>query len=517
MGTSTVTLEEGDSDGYFLDWTAPCDGLLTVGVDGENGWQYQLDDMAGSDPGQRFTSSQEPAEASRTLEVKAGTKLRLTLWTLAAEAEDILPAGTLTVTADFFDPLLGTEAKPIRLDTGVENTVTVPDGETRYYSAAAEGMILHFGGENVTLIHNGEEHPAEKGSLELVCHGADSLFVITNTSGKEQVCKLRFAYPEGHPENPVSLVMGENRALLLDGSIGGYAFVWTAEGTGLLTVTMTGENGWQYIVRNETAGVSGIVHTSEDQPSVESETLEVTKGDRIYVTVNTFDQTHPLDAPAGEVVFTAEFVDPTLGLEENPVWLNLEDTVTIPAGKTMYCAAKADGMVLVLTGANVTVSHNGLEYSAQKNTVTVPCVGTGTFGHPVFAITNTGAEDAVYAVSFAYPEGHFMNPATLKLGDHSVIPGKCGQYFLWEAEADGLFTFTVNSEDGWRYMISNVTQSQTGEQHSAQEKEPVVSETVTVKCGDQLRIMVNTEGGSGSAVSFTVGFEQDISDAMSEE
>lgn len=506
LGETKVTLEENDEDGYLLDWTASCDGQLTIAVEGKTGWQYQLDDLTAGISGQRFTSDQEPAAASQTIEVKAGTKIRLTLWTQAAE-EQPLPSGTLKVTASFYDPLLGTEAKPISLNIGEDtvNTVTIPAGETLYYVANAEGMLLHFTGRDVKLTHNGTEYVPENGMLELLCHGSESVFAITANAETEQACALRFTYPVGHRENPADLVLGENTAQLEDGSLCGYTFAWTAESNGILTVTMA-EGSWQYLISNETTGMTGVIHTSEDQPLPASENVEVSKGDRLLVTVNTFDLEHPLNAPAGSVVFTAEFVDPTLGMEENPVWLNLEDTLVIPAGKTMYCAAKADGMILALKGINVTVTHNGTDYSAQQGTVTVQCAGTETFGHPVFAVTNTGAYEGTYTVSFAYPEGHFMNPEALKLEEMKVVPGKNGCHFLWTAESDGLFTFTMNSESGWKYRIANVTTEKLGELRTAEDKELVSSETVEVKAGDQLRIAVNTLEEDGSEVTFTAAF-----------
>ena len=501
LGETVVVLEENDADGYLLDWTADCDGQLTVSVEGAPDWQYQLVDLTAETSGERVTGA-EP----QTVEVKSGTTLRLTLWTLAEEGEN-LPSGELTVRASFFDPLLGTEAKPIRLEAGGKeaNTVTVPAGETLYYSAAAEGMRLSFAGTQVTLVHNGSEYLPENGTLELMCHGMDSVFAITNSSEQEQTCKFVFSHPEGHLNNPAKMVLGENTASLEDGSLSGYTFAWTAEGTGLLIVTMAEDAGWQYRLTNETAGVTGVIHTSEDQPAAVSETLNVTMGDQILVTVNTFDQEKPLNAPAGEVTFTAEFVDPTLGMEENPVWLNLEDSITIPAGKTMYCTAKADGMVLTLTGSGVTVSHNGADYFAQQGAVRLLCEGTGIFGHPVFAVTNGGETERTYGVSFTYPEGHCQNPALLKLEKNSVEPGKNGYCFLWTAEEDGTFDFTVESEAGWKYLISNVTAGTAGELRSADDEEPVFTQTEEVKAGDQLRILVHTTGEPG-VVEFTPAF-----------
>lgn len=507
LGENKITFEQNDEDGYVLEWTADCDGELTVAVEGKVAWQFRLDDLTAEVTGQQILGGEETDEGY-TVEVTEGSVMKLTVWTRATEEDKPLPAGNLTVKASFIDPLLGTEEKPIVLEVGnILNTVKIPAGEKLYYTAQAEGMILHASGKGVTVQHNGSAYTLESGDLELTCHGTDSMFILEGDAEKDHTCTLRFTYPKGHQENPAELVMGENTAEVEDGSLCGYAFSWTAESSGLLTITMTDEDCWQYIVSNETAGISGVIHTCEDQPAEASETIEVTKGDRVLVIVNTFDQEHPLNGPAGNVVFMAEFVDPTLGLEENPIWLNLEDTLVIPAGKTMYCAAKADGMELKLTGDHVTVTHNDLEYTAQKGEVTLRCVGTGTFGHPVFAVTNNGTEEATYSVRFSYPEGHQMNPAVLKLGSHSLKPEKGGYCYTWTAESDGEFTFTVDSESGWKYMISNISSAKAGETRSADDAEPVPSETVSVKAGEKLRILVNTaEESSDEPIKFTASF-----------
>lgn len=513
LGENKVQLEEQDEDGYLLHWRADCDGQLTVAVEGRNGWQYRLDN---GEPGQLYTSSQEPAIAVQTIEVKAGNQVALTLWTLAAE-DGPLPAGTLSVTASFFDPLLGTEAKPIRLDSAEEkgNSVTIPAGQTLFYYAEAEGMVLTFAGQEVTLTHNGAEYLPEKGSLELLCHGKDSVFRISNSSEKDQTCKLRFAYPQGHCRNPAPLTLGENTAVLTDSTLSGYAFVWTAETAGELSVTMAEEAGWQYLLRNETTGTEGIVHTSEDQPRTMGETIEIAKGDRILVIVNTFDPEHPLKTPAGQVVFTAAFVDPTLGMQENPVWLNLEDKITVPAGKTMYCAAKADGMILTLTGRHVTLTHNAVSHTPVQNEVRVLCEGTGTFGHPVFAVTNTGTEDEEYTVSFVYPRGHFLNPAVPELDENSLKIEdirKGGYFYLWTAERDGIFTFAMNSESGWKYLITNLTTGTAGEPRLSDAEQPIPAETLQVSAGDQIRILIdvveNDLDVAADVLCFTAAFTE---------
>lgn len=507
LGENRIQLKEADADGYLFAWTAECDGFLTVAMAENAMWQYQIINLTNGTEGPLHTSTEESPAAEETVEVSQGDRLQVVVKTLDPKNPEALPAGSLTVTASFFDPLLGTEAKPIVLDNTQKavNTVTVPAGQTLYYSAEAEGMLLHFTGTNVTIHYNGTDYTPENGKLQLQCQGSKSVIVLANESEKDERCTLSFTYPEGHRKNPLDLVLGDNTAVLEDGNLQGCAFAWTAGTDGLLTVTMTGENGWQFVLCNETTGTDGVVHTSQDDPKVASEVLEVSAGDRVLLIVNSFDPEHPLHTPAGEVTFAAEFVDPTLGMEENPVWLNLTDEIAIPAGKTMYCTAKADGMILILKGANLKVTHNGTEHLPEQNVITFLCHGAGTFEYPVFAITNTGAADGVYSISFTYPEGHFMNPAELTIGRNIVaVNPECakGYHFLWTSDAAGTLFFTMDSAEDWSYSVTNLTAGIVGQTYTSSDEEPVIVASVPVSAGDQIRIIVSAE--EVKDVAFTV-------------
>lgn len=515
-----IQLKENDEDGYLLQWTADCDGFLTVTMEDHGRWQYRIDNLTAAAEGQLHSGGDEVLVTSETLEVKQGDLIQITVKTFDPSNPEAMPAGTLKVMASFFDPLLGTEAKPIRLGNtaDMEYSVVVPAGQSVHYTAQTDGMILTFRGSKLMLQHNEIEIAGDSTGAELLCQGADCVFMVTNATDKDQTCSFRFTYPVGHRENPVAMVLGENKAVLEEGNLPGCAFGWIAETAGQLTVTMTEEDGWQFVLYNKTAGVNGIVHTSQDDPKVTSEMLEVAAGDEILVVVNSFDPEHPLHTPAREIAFTADFVDPTLGMEENPVWLNQNGELTIPAGKTMYCTAKVDGMLLTLKGANVKVTHNGEEHLPVQNTVTFLCCGTGTFGHPVFAVTNTGTEDAVYSISFEYPVGHFMNPAELQMGENTAYPcadGKHAFHYLWTADADGILTVTMTAEDNWSYSAANLTTGVVGETYSSADEEIVDCETLEVKKGDQIRIVINVQ--SPAECTEGVDFQVSVAPAETEE
>lgn len=497
LGENRIQLREGDTDGYLLEWTAECDGFLTVSMDPDALWQFRIDDLTAGTEGRLHTSGDE-AGCQETVEVLQGQQLLLMVRTLDREAPQAAPAGTLTVNASFLDPLLGTEAKPIHLDStpGVTNTVTIPAGESLYFTAEAEGMLLNFTGSQVTLTHGSCDHTPEEGKLEFVCRGEHSLFEIRGSADSDQVCTLTFTYPQGHRKNPLELVLGENTAALSEGNLHGCAFVWTAARAGQLTVAMDPADNWQFLLCNETAGAEGVVHTSQDEPLVSGETVEVAAGDRVVLIVNSFDPKHPLQTPAAQIRFTATFVDPTLGMEENPVWLHQTDRITIPAGETMYCTARADGMILTLEGAGLRVVHNGQEYLPEQKVISFLCRGEGTFGHPVFAITNTTGAEGTYSICFDYPEGHFMAPAEAAAGENRADVShnrEHGFHYLWTADADGLLNITMAEGRDWSWSVSNLTAGTTGQTYSATDEQVVAEQSISVRAGDQIRIIVNTE------------------------
>nr|MBQ8244647.1 hypothetical protein [Oscillospiraceae bacterium] len=390
LGDNRAELEENNTDGYHFTWTAECDGFLTIAPGKEENWRYSVENVTAGTEALSVVSGTENPET--TVEVKQEEQLRIVLHTLDPKNAEQFPAGTVSITASFFDPLLGTEAKPMILDTTEEtvNTLSVSAGETVYYSAQAEGMRLTLSGKDVTILLGESAYSAADGAAELICQDADSVFAVRNDKAEDQSFTIVFTYPLGH--------------------------------------------------------------------------------------------------------------------RENPIWLQAADQVTVPAEKTMYCTAKADGMVMTLTGTAVTVAHNGVEYTPEEGSVQIPCQGASTFEPPVFAITNTADAEAVYEVSFAYPIGHFMNPVQLQLGENSAVPdadNSAGVYFQWIPEEDGSLTITMEDKPGWQYVINNLTTGVNGDIRCSDDGSEAYFQTVEVTAGDEIQLILHAhdmeEGG-------TVGF-----------
>lgn len=505
LGENKAKLEANDADGYIFNWTADCDGEMTITMDEADHWQYVMNNVTAGVSGTVHTSGDETVVLSETLMVSEGDAVQIIVNTYDPADTASTPAGTVTFTAAFLDPLLGTSEKPIRLDPKEVTEITIPAGEYRYLTADAEDMILTVKGKYVILSSGGENYHLENGAVSLPYQ---STFSLTNTAKGDDQCTISFSYPLGHKKNPDKLVMGENTAILEAGNENGYTFAWTAQISGELTITMQADDQWQYTIAGES-------HTSAEDPLMNSKTATVTAGEKILVVVNTFDPENPGAAPAGEVVFNASFVDPTLGTEGNPIVLAMSDSITIPAGQTVYYTAKADGMVMTLKGENVTVSHNGTDFTPKDGMLEIACAGASIVEPPVFIITNHAETEASFGVSFAYPLGHAENPEKLNLGEIKITlkaGDEDGYFFLWKATGGGTLTITMDADANWQYVVNNLTTGISGELHVSDDETVMISETVTVSKGDEIQIVVNTYdpgnpfSSPGGEVAFMASF-----------
>lgn len=478
LGENTLALEDGEA--YCFSWTAQHSGELTLAAAQNADWAYTIENLTDAD-----AEAVAGSELSQMMEVDAGDELRISI-----EAE-----GSLTFTASFYDPTLGTEENPILLED-LSCQITLAAGEAVYYRADVSGADMTVKGENVSVATGRERVTLEKGSMTLRCtaaEGGEVVFVITNTGEKEAAYQLSFAYPAGSARNPMALTLGGNTADVEAADSGCY-FSWTADIDGELTLSAGEGTDWSYRIENLThsgAAVSG---------SEVSQMVEVSAGDTLRIFIEAGD----------DVSFTASFFDPTLGTESNPIQLNVpEDTVTVPAGETKYYQARVGGMVLTLTGEKGSLRHDGEDYTSENGRIVLTCAESG-----IFALTNHGDGEAAYAFSFAWPEGHRENPIALELGDVTCTlkAGTGGCCYTWKAKADGTLTITMPEDAAWAVRIDDLTAETEGDVRTSGEDAPVL--TVEVKAGQELLILVNTCDPSDCAnapagtLEFTAAFEE---------
>ena len=538
-----VELKAGDEDGIWFRWTADATGTLTLTVrEGQGDREAQLkrfrlgalDGLLNRQPEEK-TGAAEIAGSLSTLmqmfseetenltEVKLGYEITASVGDTVAkltesenaelvlevskedsvlihvvaapDGEEKLPAVSAEISGSL-EIKPGTAAeKPLEItDLSAPTTVTLEKEEPFYVSGAFHGRILtiYDAGDLKLALNDQTILPDESGTVT-VCFPAakeesPATIVLQLTSAVDKEYTLVFSYPLGTPENPDTMVPEENCAILEENAPDGYTFLWHADVDGELTITMPADSHWQYTLLDET-------HNSAEEPSARVQIVPVTAGTELVFTVNTYDPENPEVTPAGTVTFTASFFDPTLGTEGNPIWLELSDTLTIPAGKTVYYTARVDDMIMTLSGENVSVNHNGTDYTPVEGVITLDCKGASETEPPVFAITNTGTQEETFAVTFGYPLGHSENPEILTLGKTEVTLAEGnaeGRFFTWTAEASGSFTVTMTDGAHWQYALSNVTGGISGEHHTSGDDPVRLTETIAVSAGDTVRIMVNT-------------------------
>ena len=103
MGENTATVAEG-AQGYFYTWTAEKDGTLTITMP-EGNWVYAINNLTSYAYGDTQWSDSDPVVNPAKVEVKAGDVLQIMVNTYDPANEWVAPAGTLTITAAFEEPI----------------------------------------------------------------------------------------------------------------------------------------------------------------------------------------------------------------------------------------------------------------------------------------------------------------------------------------------------------------------------------------------------------------------------
>lgn len=172
------------------------------------------------------------------------------------------------------------------------------------------------------------------------------------------------------------------------------------------------------------------------------------------------------------------------------------DAAVKAGGVTYYDVYRVGGTILTIESKDATVEYAGKTYAPENGVISVP-VTTDDVRNPVkLAIGNTGATDATFKVTFAYPKGTLSNPYELgsvesngKSLTVSVAEGnETGVVYSYTASADGTLMLTVYTDtvelpfDVEMYNLTsgaNRTMGEDGEKGNLD---------ITVTKGDEVRI-----------------------------
>ena len=191
-----------------------------------------------------------------------------------------------------------------------ENNITVPAGSSANATTNFDKdyVITITGQWGVTVFVNGVEYyPNRMGNLEAPLPAGENTVEFKNSAEEPAEIVAIVAAPivGDTMDDPMILDEAGDYTASVDANYPQgvfYSYVATADGT--LTLTITSEGGWTYVINNITAGIYGDTQWSDSDPVAPSTTINVSAGDEIAFIVSTYDPENPWNAPAGEVTFT---------------------------------------------------------------------------------------------------------------------------------------------------------------------------------------------------------------------
>lgn len=153
--------------------------------------------------------------------------------------------------------------------------------------------------------------------------------------------------------------------------------------------------------------------------------------------------------------------------------------------------------ILEIHSSSAYVIMDGKTYYPKNGVVSVAMpTEINTYSPTSFAIGNSGSSDAVFTVTFGYPEGHYGNPYTLRLGTFTVYQNsgnEQGVYLTYTAPTDGTLTLTFQSVTPANcecsIVLQNVTDLSATQKQLSESTDNSVS--ITVAAGDVIRIRVS--------------------------
>ncbi len=451
LGTNFTNQQAGAGE-YYYRYTAPKSGDLILTFEENTNWYYILNE------GEKVYSDAEGVSNVVTVPVQSGDQVNLRVNTYDPAQPDTAPEGKVT-----FHALLITEPVEIA-DLTQPLDMMLLAGETAQYTGQLRNAILTLeDAGTLILTYNGTEYLADaEGILSVTFLEPDTdgnyQFTIHNT-GAPKTYTVEFDGVEGSWLHPAQLIVDENKVQQAAGAED-YHYTFTAPKAGTLTVAFDEAANWSYTIDNLTKEVFGQTQYSNSDPKVSETSLTVDAGDEIQLRVNSFDPENPEVTPEGEIKLNVKFVTgptPIVDVKE-PVKAEMF------AGETAVYTGSFYGETLLIANAqNLTVSYNGVDYTADAAgviTLVFPAAGEGT---AMFAMRNSVEADAVYTITFSNDSGTAAKPAELKLGINTAICGTdgLGYYFVYTPDTAGTLTINFSGRENWYMKYGSRTYNST--------------------------------------------------------
>lgn len=324
-------LAEGDVDGYFYKFIAPEDGKLTLKL--YKGWDVLNEMVVECNSVQNsmlqegtYDANDEYAPGVLTYDVKAGDEYYIQL--IAVEGYQIdettyeiavdengnkIVSGSYPAAYVMGDLIFesGSKDHPYQLNfmdlpTNIVMTNKQAAGEEVYYMASQADVQITLNA-NATVKYNGNTYEAVDGVVSFALDSAaedPTLFSVTYNGTGSAAMTFKVENLIGSWENPAVLQEGTNVATVKADNWGGYYFTFTAPSKGVLTISVSGANGWSYQLNNLTIGSYGDRQNNVDGNAIAS--MNLLDGDEIQLNVNTYAG-EDAPVPAGEITVLMTF------------------------------------------------------------------------------------------------------------------------------------------------------------------------------------------------------------------
>ncbi len=475
-GYVSAEVAEGNQEGYWITYTAPQAGTLTVEIYGasdadynELGWTYVVNQMTACKYGDYHTSADEELVMSETFEVNENDVIQVMMNTFDAENPWSAPAGT--VSAYFtFTPPAGTIDNPIMIEDSDYDTpevtadITVEAGTSKYYMGYLDGMNMVVSCENLSIIYNGETYTANDGVIAIsfppsagMGRPMPCIFQIVNDGTTDLMAGIVCTYPAGHQMNPEQIEAGKYVVDITEGS-NGHFYTWTAPSDGKVTISVSSDKGWTYCVNNMTAGKYGDNHFYDDDPLVSSETLTVTKGDVIQIIVCTSDADLYYASVDGEVNVEVVFsLEDGMHKADDGVWYYYKD------GKvdTTYTGmAKNEYGWWYMTNGKLDTKYTGMaknEYGwwyMTNGKLDTKYTGMAKNQYGWWYMTN-GKLDTKYTGMAKNEYGWwYMTNGKLDTKYTGMAKNQYGWWYMTNGKLDTKYTGMAKNQYGWWYMTN---------------------------------------------------------------
>lgn len=126
----------------------------------------------------------------------------------------------------------------------------------------------------------------------------------------------------------------------------------------------------------------------------------------------------------------------------------LQFDAEVPAGYYVYYNIyKVSGTYLRIESGDAYVTYNGKTYYPENGVVTFPVSSEGPSVPIQLQIGNSGTKDTTFHVTFAYPQGHMMNPINMTLGSFTVNVAEGndqGVFYSFKQTGAGTLTMTID-------------------------------------------------------------------------